>query len=54
VTLLYNFWHERRGLQAPGRGNRPERKRRETPLYKRIVDLLLAITRRRSVETGLN
>jgi len=38
VTLLYNFWHERRGLPAPERGNRPKRKRRETPLYKRIAD----------------
>ena len=38
VTLLYNFWHERRGLPAPELGNRPKRKRRETPLYKRIAD----------------
>jgi site-specific DNA recombinase len=38
VTLLYNFWHERRGLPAPQRENRPKRKRRETPLYKRIAD----------------
>jgi hypothetical protein len=38
VTLLYNFWHERRGLPAPERGNRPKRKRRETPLFKRIAD----------------
>jgi site-specific DNA recombinase len=37
VTLLYNFWYERRGLPAPERGNRPKRKRRETPLYKRIA-----------------
>jgi site-specific DNA recombinase len=38
VTLLYNFWHERRGLSAPARGKRPKRNRRETPLYKRIAD----------------
>jgi site-specific DNA recombinase len=38
VTLLNNFWHQRRGLPAPGRGNRPKRKRRETPLFKRIAD----------------
>ena len=38
VTLLYNFWHERRGLPAPSRGKRPKRKRRETPLYDRIAD----------------
>jgi DNA invertase Pin-like site-specific DNA recombinase len=38
VTLLFNFWFERRGLPAPERGNRPKRKRRETPLYKRIAD----------------
>jgi hypothetical protein len=38
VTLLYNFWHERRGLTASERGKRPQRKRREMPLYKRIAD----------------
>jgi site-specific DNA recombinase len=38
VTLLFNFWHERRGLPVPDRKNRPKRKRREIPLYKRIAD----------------
>jgi DNA invertase Pin-like site-specific DNA recombinase len=38
VTLLYNFWHERRGLPAPEREDRPKRKGRETPLYQRIAD----------------
>jgi hypothetical protein len=38
VTLLYNFWFERRGLPVPGRQDRPKRKRREAPLYQRIAD----------------
>jgi site-specific DNA recombinase len=38
VTLLFNFWHERRGLPVPDRAKRPKRKRRDTPLYKRIAD----------------
>ncbi|HET6327831.1 MAG TPA: recombinase family protein [Planctomycetaceae bacterium] len=38
VTFLYNFWHERSGMPVPERKNRPKRKRRETPLYKRIAD----------------
>jgi site-specific DNA recombinase len=38
VTLLFNFWFERRGLPAPDGKNRPKRKRRETALYQRIAD----------------
>ncbi len=38
VTLLYNFWHARRGLPIPTRAARPKRKQRETPLYQRIAD----------------
>ena len=38
VTLLYNLWHERHGMPVPERKNRTKRKRRETPLYKRIAD----------------
>jgi uncharacterized protein YjcR len=37
VTLLYNVWHERHKLPVPNRAERPKRKRRETPLYKRIA-----------------
>jgi DNA invertase Pin-like site-specific DNA recombinase len=38
VTLLFNFWFERRGLPIPDRKDRPKRKQRQTPLYQRIAD----------------
>jgi site-specific DNA recombinase len=38
VTLLFNFWFERRGLPIPDRQDRPKRKQRQTPLYQRIAD----------------
>jgi len=38
VTLLFNFWFERRGLPVPDRDDRPKRKPRKTPLYKQIAD----------------
>ena len=39
VTLLFNFWFERRGLPVPDRRDRPKRKCRETPLYQEIADV---------------
>jgi site-specific DNA recombinase len=38
VTLLFNFWFERRGLPMPDRQDRPKRKQRQAPLYQRIAD----------------
>ncbi len=38
ITLLYNFWYERRGLPVPEQDDRPKRKLRKTPLYKQIAD----------------
>jgi site-specific DNA recombinase len=38
VTLLFNFWFERRGLPVPDSQDRPKRKQRQTPLYQRIAD----------------
>jgi site-specific DNA recombinase len=38
ITLLYNFWYERRGLPVPEQADRPKRKVRKTPLYKQIAD----------------
>jgi site-specific DNA recombinase len=38
VTLFFNFWFERRGLPVPNRQERPKRKQRQTPLYKRLAD----------------
>ena len=39
VTYLWRFWYERRGLAVPELGDRPKRKRRETPLYKQISEV---------------
>jgi len=38
VTLLFNFWFQRRGLPIPGRQARPRRKLRKLAIYKQIAE----------------